>query len=123
MMLTLTSFETFSITLIIKSHLRACTADLANVTVMELGLLRRPFGSLQLALVKQGLLVGVYSRRRHHVAARVAPGRARQLLRWWLDGGLGLLQLLLRRRRRLRLGESLLGRLVIGGGGSGGVAG
>jgi len=101
--------------LIINSYLRACTADLANVTIMELGLLGRPFGLLQLALVKCGLLVGVYSRSRHHVAARVAPGRARQLLRRRLHG---LLQLL---RWRLRLGESLLGRLVVGWGGCGGI--
>lgn len=104
---------------IINSYLRACTADLANVTVMELRLFGRPFGLLQLVLVKCGLFVGVYSRSRHHVAARVAPGRACELLGWWLDGRLGLLRLL---RWGLRLGESLLGRLVIGGGRCGGVA-
>lgn len=104
------------------SYLRACTADLANVTIMELGLLGRPFRFLQLVLVKRWLFVGVYSRSCHHVAARVAPGRARQLFGWWLDGGLGLLLLLWLLRWRLRLSESLLGRLVVGGGRCGGVA-
>ena len=107
---------------IINSYLRACTADLANVTVMELRLLGRPFGLLQLALVKRRLLIGVSSRSRHHVAARIAPGRARQRLGWRLDGGLGLLGLLWLLGRRLRLGKGLLRRLVIGGGGCGGVA-
>lgn len=53
----------------VNSYLRACTANLANVTVMELRLLGRPFGLLQLVLVKNGLFVGVHSRGRHHVAS------------------------------------------------------
>lgn len=101
---------------VLNAYLRACTADLANVTVMELRLLGRPFGLLQLVLVKRGLFVGVYSWSCHHVAARVAPGRTCQLLGWWLDGGLWLLRLLWLLRWRLRLCEILLGRLVIGGG-------
>lgn len=105
------------------SYLRACTADLANVTVVELRLFGRPFGLLQLALVKRGLFVGVYSWSRHHVAARVAPGRTCQLFGRCLDWGLRLLRLLrLLLRWRLRLCEILLRRLVIRGGGCGGVA-
>lgn len=84
---------------------------------MELGLLGRPFRLLQLVLVERRLLVRVHSRSRHHVAARVAPGGAGELFGRRLDGR--LLRLL---QRRLRLGQSLLSRLVIGGGGCGGVA-
>lgn len=57
----------------IDSYLWACTANLANFTVMELGLFGRPFRLLQLVLVKRGLLIGVSGRGCHHVAARVAP--------------------------------------------------
>ena len=55
------------------SYLRAGTADLADVTVVQLRLLRGPFGLLQLVLVEHGLLVGVGRRGRHHVASRIAP--------------------------------------------------
>lgn len=103
------------------AYLRSSTADFADVTVMQLRLLGGPFRSLQLALMKRRLLVGVSGWSRHHVAARVTPGGAGQLLGRLLDGRLRLLRLL--RLLRWTLGESLLGWLVIGGGGCRGVAG
>lgn len=116
------------------SHLRTCAADLADVTVVELRLLWRPFGLLQLVLVKGRLFVHVSSWGCHHVAPRVAPGGAGQLFEWRVNGRLRLLELLLLLRRLMRrrmrlllllllwLGESLLSRLVKGRGGRGGVA-
>lgn len=92
-------------------YLWSGTADLADVTVVQLGLLGGPFGLLQLALVEHGLLVGVDGRRRDHVATRVAPGGVGQLFRgllWWGR--------LLGRRLCLRWGQ--LGGLVVGRGGS-----
>lgn len=85
---------------------------------MELRLLGRPLGLLQLALVKSGLFVAVHSRGSHHIAPRVAPGRTSQLLWWCLDRGLWLrlrqwLQLLRLLRGRLQLCEILLWWLVI----------
>lgn len=57
----------------LKSYLRASAADLADVTVMKLWLFGRPFGLLQLTLMKHGSLIGVASWGCHHVAACVAP--------------------------------------------------
>lgn len=101
-------------------YLWSCTADLADVAVVQLWLLGGALGLLQLALVERRLLVGVVGRGGGgHGAAHSAPGGAGQLLgggllgRRWLGMVLGL-GMGLRVGLRLGLGLGLWGRLWLG---------